>query len=337
MALTPDGEKSQPSRVLSVLDVGGTLKFEHRVFSCRGICAATPRFTPRRTMAEMLRAEVDHLHRQIARAPIHGFAVPHLIVEDVFTPDMVEAIDRLWPRDQALFHPEVLGNFLFSLRRAGYDQLSDKERDFWVPFNEQLWPNLIAAVAERFSPLLSHVFGEDLLATQFSLDPDWPLTLAHTTPDYRGINVHSHFWHCPHWAFTILLYIDRDDTKSSGTALHHLGSHADESSYLGNVDELAALAMDQLSWEQMGREVPTRIANYRANRLFAMLDGPLAVHSVRTGPAGTWSEPRPTPDRWVARRRVLRSHAKVHHHPSYTHHAGKLGYAAFDPITTCAL
>jgi hypothetical protein len=265
---------------------------------------------------------ITHTRRRIESAQIQGFAVPHIVVDDVLSSEMVERINVEWP-GQGPFNREVPGNFIYQMYQRDYGKMSELERKFWIPFNEQFWPALIASCAQVFSPLLRGVFDE-LPQHHFGLD--WPLTLAQGTAEYRGINVHNHFWHCPHWAFTVLLYIDPEDKGSSGTALHRVGPQSGESNYsLDCLDENVAISMDQTRWEEMGKLTPTRIISYRPNRLFVMLDGPMAIHSVRAGPEAHH-------DASVhARRRVLRCHAKVHHHPFYESHAQRLG-VPFGPV-----
>ncbi len=259
---------------------------------------------------------ITRTHDKIVATQIEGFAVPHIVVDDVLSPGMVERVNANWPGPKA-FGPEMPGNFIFHMYQRDYGKMSDAEREFWVPFNEQFWPAMIASCAQVFSPILKVVF-DDLSEQHFGLD--WPLTLAQGTPEYRGVNVHTHFWHAPHWAFTVLLYIDPADTLSSGTALHRIGGRSGESNYaLDDLDETVMIAMDQLRWEELGRQSPMNIISYKPNRLFVMLDGPLAIHSVRSGPESTRKAIS------NGRRRVLRCHAKVHHAPFYDEHARRLG------------
>jgi hypothetical protein len=259
---------------------------------------------------------IAYTHGRVSDAQIQGFGVPHLVVDDVLSPDMVERINAEWPVSDR-FSTEVTGNFIYQMYRRDYGKMSNKEREFWVPFNEQFWPALVASCAHKFSPLLKAVFGE-IPEHHFTLD--WPLTLAQAGPAYEGINVHNHFWHAPHWAFTVLLYIDPYDVGSSGTALHRFGQHPGESSYsLQGVETLVDIAMDPLQWQKLGQVSPTKIISYRQNRIFVMMDGPLAIHSVRAGPISKQNAVA------NARRRILRCHAKVDHNPFYEEHAHKLG------------
>ena len=151
-------------------------------------------------------AQIEHTREKIAAAPIKNFAVPHLIVDDVLSADLVERINADWPANN--FTPEVEGNFIFQLARKNYGALSSREGEFWQSFNEDFWPSVVAACAEALAPVASGVFG-NMYANNFSLE--WPLTLMQASPAYVGHSKHTHFYHCPHWAFTMLLYIDPQD------------------------------------------------------------------------------------------------------------------------------
>ena len=76
-----------------------------------------------------------------------------------------------------------------------------------------------------------------------------------------------------------------------------------------------------------------RVSEYKANRLFIFLDGPLALHSV------PFDTPDHTPDPARARdggrharRRILRSHVKIHHDPFYRKHSRMLPQP-IDPVS----
>ncbi len=83
--------------------------------------------------------------------------------------------------------------------------------------------------------------------------------------------------------------------------------------------------MDTFHWEDPkipDRQFEQQIVDYKSNRLFVFLDGPLALHSV------PWDNPDHTPDSARAenggrhaRRRILRSRVKVHHDPFYRKHS----------------
>jgi hypothetical protein len=130
----------------------------------------------------------------------------------------------------------------------------------------------------------------------------------------------------------VLLYIDPEDTHSHGTALHRLlprgGGEAGEAqtSYLkGDLDWRAEVAMETFHWkdpEKPDRVYADKVAGYKANRLIVFQDGPLALHSVPfDNPDLTPNPARADAGGRHARRRILRSHVKVHHAPFYEKHS----------------
>ena len=270
--------------------------------------------------------ERDHMRRMIAAAPLRGFAVPHLVIDNVFPDDLLTRINRNWPGPNS-FRPEVTGNHIFQMYQRDYGRIAEPQQKFWRAFNEMLWPSVIAATAEALSAPALEVFGS-LYRKHLSLD--WPLTLMQADPTYPGHGMHTHFYHCPHWTFTMLLYVDPDDTYSRGTALNQVlprnRSNRSESSYSpDDLDWLIDVAMHNVPWE--GADHPDgvfreQVSDYKANRLFVFLDGPLALHSVPfDNPDHTPSPGRALNGGRNARRRIMRSHVKVDHMPFYAHHS----------------
>lgn len=274
--------------------------------------------------------ESAHVRQSIGTTALSNFGVPHLIVDKVFPEDLVARINESWPAYGEGFFPEVPGNHILQMYRKSYGGLSEARLSFWKSFNETLWPDLVSAVAEAFTTPCYQVFGE-LYYKHLSLDH--PLTLMQGDPSYPGHDMHQHFYHAPHWAFTMLLYIDPDDSLSCGTTLHKLqprdGSKAGESSYQRHdVDWRTDVAFDTFHWEDPkipDRKYSAKTADYKSNRLFVFMDGPLALHSV----AFDNPDRSPNPERARdggrhARRRILRSHVKVHHAPFYEKHSQQL-------------
>lgn len=278
--------------------------------------------------------EIAHLEKAISAARLRSFGAPHLIVDNFLPDEFVKRINDNWPEANS-FEEEVPGNFIARLFRGEYDHMPAKSREFWADFNEILWPALLAACAKAVEAPALDLFG-DLYKNFLGLDGGWPLTLMQTSPTYLGHPPHTHFYHAPHWAFTVLAYVDPDDCLSNGTDIQRLrprndgNRHNDISSYqTADLDWRVEAAMStstwyrrdaSLKWEDMpfeGREV-----NYRANRLFLLMDGPLAVHSVSFD-----RDYRPlNPERvdrgsTKGRRRILRSHVKVHETPFFQKHS----------------
>ena len=266
---------------------------------------------------------------KIAGSPIRTFAVPHLVVDDVLPPELAARINAEWPASG--FAAEVPGNIILALRHRSFLSLSARERKFWLPFSERFWPSMVAACAEAMAPMAREVFGE-IYANAFALQ--WPLTLMQAAPEYRGHGMHHHFYHCPHWAFTMLLYIDPQDRISQGTALHRLhpsngaGSEPDEddgSNYgTDNLDWRVKTAMSTMRWNE-GNTDRSRVVDYRSNRLLVFLDGPMAFHSVPFDNPDHTPNPKRALDGGIhARRRILRTHTKVDERAFFNAHSRNL-------------
>jgi hypothetical protein len=217
--------------------------------------------------------------------------------------------------------------------RRDYDRIAEAHRPFWTSFNESFWSHVVAAVAERFRAPCHEVFGP-LYYEHLALDH--PFTLMQADENFAGHSMHQHFYHAPHWAFTILLYIDHDDTVSRGTTLHRLlpaaGPNEDSSSYqTADLPWRAQVAIDTFHWldpAKPDRRYEDVTCQYRCNRLFVFMDGPLALHSVPFDRPDRTPDPRRSEDGGRhARRRILRSHVKVHHDPYYRWHSKRLPQA----------
>jgi len=279
--------------------------------------------------------EISYLAKAIAGARLRSFAVPHLVVDNLLPDELVRRINANWP-DADSFQPEVPGNYITRLYRGDYANITADRREFWKDFNETLWPALLASCAEAMAAPAFELFG-DLYRKVLSLDGNWPLTLMQADATYPGHEPHTHFYHCPHWAFTVLIYIDPDDSLSTGTGIHRLKSlsggpaHEEISSYqLTDIDRRVEAAMATFKWHSPEMPFERGEVNYRASRMFLMQDGPLAVHSVAFDHDFV---PNPARARHAAtrgRRRILRSHIKVHHDPFYKQHSEMLP-APLDP------
>ncbi len=279
---------------------------------------------------DRFQAEIAHVERAIASSQLGEFAVPHLIVDNIFPDDLVARINQNWPEYNEGFFSEVVGNHILQMYRRNYGGIAQQRLGFWQAFNELFWPHLVSATAEAFTAPAYEVFG-DLYYEHLSLDH--PLTLMQADPSYPGHSMHQHFYHAPHWAFTMLLYIDPEDTCSRGTAIHRLLPRGKtgqrQTSYqTEDVEWRAEVAMETFHWEdpkKPDRVYREQVSDYKSNRLFVFLDGPLALHSVPfDNPDHTPAAERARDGGRYARRRILRSHVKVHHDPFYRKHSSLL-------------
>ena len=137
---------------------------------------------------------------------------------------------------------------------------------------------------------------------------------------YNGHGMHTHFYHCPHWAFTVLLYVDPEDSQSLGTSLHALQPEQGPkniglSSMAKQIDRCTEVAFETHKWADQRNKYLDKTVNYTANRLFVFFDGPLSLHSV--APHNSDRNAPKILEEMTSRRRVIRSHIKVHHSPYY--------------------
>lgn len=279
----------------------------------------------------ILPREAERARNAVAAAPLQNFGVPHLIVDNIFSEDLVARINENWPGYAEGFMPETAGNHILCMYRKDYGRLADSRLRFWQSFNEILWPTVVSATAKALEAPGYEVFG-DLYHEHLSID--MALTLMQADPTYWGHHMHTHFYHAPHWAFTMLLYIDPADIYSRGTALHRLlprdGSLKGVSSYprANDLDWRTQVAMETFHWldpKMPDRVYDEQVAAYKANRLFVFMDGPLALHSVPFDNPDFTPNPKRGDDNGArARRRILRSHIKIDHTPFYAKHSAQL-------------
>ena len=269
----------------------------------------------------MLNSEINRVSKKIEAAELSFFCTPHLIVDDVFSIHLLDKINALWPKNG--FHEEVTGNYLLPLTKASYEDIQN--RKFWREVNEKLWPKLLGEIAKKFERCGMKIFGD---LYQNFLFLDHPLTLMEADHRYNGHGMHTHFYHCPHWAFTMLLYIDPHDNQSNGTTLHNLQPSVGSVNYNGacipsEIQRCASVAFETFDWSDEQYKYLEKTVEYKSNRLFVFMDGPLSLHSVKPH----FSECEAPFELSVAnsRRRVLRSHVKIHHVPFYSKMSEMLG------------
>ena len=273
-----------------------------------------------------LNRELDFFIPKIKNSQINFFSTPNFFIDEIFTDDLARLINKNWPKDG--FMNEVKGNSILPIYRSNYQKLQNA--DFWSYFNENLWPSLVASIARKFELFGSHIFGANY---QKFISLDHPLTLMQANNEFLGHDMHTHFYHAPHWAFTVLIYIDNEDYLSEGTTLHTLqpefGSVNLSSSCLCNeLKRSAEISFDTFRWldpQKPERKYLDLNINYKFNRLFTFMDGPLALHSVNKYSTINEKIKSINENPLVARRRILRSHIKVHHQPFYEMLSNKYG------------
>jgi hypothetical protein len=282
---------------------------------------------------------------KVYNSEINFFSTPHLVVDDIFSSQLINEINDMWPSNG--FINEVKGNAILPIYSGKYRNL--KNWRFWENFNEEIWPFLIASIAKKFESFGMHLFGENY---KKYISLDHPLTLMQANDEFIGHDMHTHFYHAPHWVFTVLIYIDNLDSLSEGTSLHTLqpligGENFGSSCIIKEIDRTTDVAFDTFRWldplkpDRKYLDLPIQ---YKTGRLFTFLDGPLSLHSVKNYKNINGKIDLIKRNPGLARRRILRSHVKVHHQPFYENLSKDYGtnidptdymkLMSFDPILT---
>ena len=265
---------------------------------------------------------------KIENGKINFFSTPHIVIDNIFTAELAKSINEKWPING--FQNEVKGNRILPITRHKYQNGAIEHCDFWSNFNESIWPRLMSTIANKFEPYGKHIFG-DLYATKISLDH--PLTLMEANEEFDGHDMHTHFYHAPHWVFTVLIYIDDIDNLSEGTTLHALNPLNSNTNYSlsclkNELQRSSEIAFNTFRWLDPKKtliDYNHLEIDYKFNRLLCFMDGPLSLHSVKK--YSTINEKREliTKFKINSRRRILRSHVKIHHEPFYKYYSNLLG------------
>ena len=256
------------------------------------------------------------------------FGVPYILEDSVLSKTLIDEINFYWPNFEH-FSKEVPGMNILQLYNNSFKTLDNEQKQFWSDFYHNIWIEVLANISQSFSQIGLQVFDEVCMK---DIRLDWPLTLMEADSSYVGHNIHTHYYHCPHWYFTVLFYIDSSDIDSKGTTLHLMkDSHNDNlSSYdSGDTEKLASFALNWNNYNNPFSELKldsnfidktskSMNIKFQTNRLFSFLDGPLSFHSVEKSCQKN------------NKRRIMRSHVKVHHPLFYNKHSEMLK-CNFDP------
>ena len=209
-----------------------------------------------------------------------------------------------------------------------FKNLNIEQKKFWSEFYNEIWTQIMANISESFSKIGLEIFDKESMN---DIRLDWPLTLMEADNSYLGHNIHTHFYHCPHWYFTVLFYVDGLDNESKGTTLHRIkdDKHNFNSYNSSNAGELASVALNwnnfpepfsniKINEQTLFQTSEAMSVEFKTNRMFAFLDGPLSFHSVDKS------------NQKNNKRRIMRSHVKVHHPLFYNKHSVMLN-CDFDP------
>lgn len=268
---------------------------------------------------------ISTFSKKIESAQVSLFGTPHFVVDELFSNDLTQIINHMWPTNG--FQNEVKGNRIFPIFQNKYKLI--EHGNFWSDFNISIWPHLLSAIAKKFEPYGYSIFG-DLYRSHIS--PDHPLTLMEANNDYNGHDMHTHFYHAPHWTFTVLIYIDNLDTISEGTTLHSLNPSNENvtnglSCNKNELDRCTNVAFDTFRWKDPQKPSITYTnleIDYKVNRLFCFMDGPLSLHSVKNYSSINGKKELIDKYPMKSRRRILRSHVKIHHVPFYQYYSNLL-------------
>jgi hypothetical protein len=193
----------------------------------------------------------------------------------------------------------------------------------------------MSSIAKKFQPYCNEIFGNSY-TTSISLDH--PLTLMEANEEFDGHDMHTHFYHAPHWAFTVLIYIDDMDSLSEGTTLHALNpldsiTNESISCIKTELERSTKIAFDTFRWLDPNKpsvSYSNLEVEYKFNRLFCFMDGPLSLHSVKKYSTISGKQKLISQFKTKSRRRILRSHVKVHHEQFYKYYS-KLFDAKIEP------
>jgi hypothetical protein len=169
-----------------------------------------------------------HVDDAVAAAPLRRDPWDHLIVENVFSPDLYRRIETDFPRGPIYHrHSKVDEKQFFgsdhlrleAMLPRDAERLDAQQRALWGPLaGHLLGPGFIRALIARFRPALVERFGADLDAPDFverRLDPKFMLVLHE--PGY-SLGAHTDMaWK----VLTAVFYVpEPGDHDAIGTALY---------------------------------------------------------------------------------------------------------------------
>ena len=270
----------------------------------------------------------ESIENEFTKKNVKLFGVPYILEDNVLSKNLIDKINFYWPSFEH-FSKEVPGMNILQLYNNRFKTLDNEQKQFWSDFYYDVWVEVLANISQSFSQIGLQVFDEVCMK---DIRLDWPLTLMEADSSYLGHNIHTHYYHCPHWYFTVLFYIDSSDTDSKGTTLHLMRNDNNDSLNSYDSADTKTLASFALNWNNYNNPFSELKLNsnfidktsefmkikFQPNRLFAFLDGPLSFHSVEKS------------NQKNNKRRVMRSHVKVHHPLFYNKHSTMLK-CDFDP------
>ncbi len=257
-------------------------------------------------LAQRSKKEMDRIVSSGSLAHTVDFhGSPFIVLDNLVSDDFISDINKNWP-DKSVFQPEIKGSEYFGLYQNDIAGLPIEKRDFWTRFRDQLGPAVIAKVAESFDPYISKLFPGDCYSG--GITTHGAMLLMEQDERYEGQGMHTHYYHNPNWVFTMLFYVGDDSGVNPGTSLEYMNFGEDpegtKTNYgWANMKPTLAEATKFLDpgVRKGGPVYESRVIEYRKNRVFAFLDGPLAFHKVEHS----------VNDGLCSKRRIIRAHIKV--------------------------
>lgn len=215
-------------------------------------------------------AIIEHIHSRIQATPVVSQPFPHLVVDEFLPPELYAELQARWPA-KARFRPNPSGQRHQLGGKPLIEQAGDEAtKAFWTAVHEwaqasnrAFFAKLTPYFGAKFAPFLGRDWHDR--ARDFELN-DGGINLAYYTGDILM---------APHVDHSIIvtnafLYLSESDREEPelGTVLYQNRGLM----LPANIDVAPALA--RVGLKEAG------VAAYRANRVFAYVNGPASFHGV---------------------------------------------------------
>jgi len=225
---------------------------------------------------------------------------PHLTYENFLDEKLHSDILKFWPDDK-LFYDEIPGIRLFDLVNHTSNIKNNEAKKFWCDFKKDIILKINQKIYDIFKENIENKFNKKRI-------PDLcQFNLMQATTGFKNHAVHSHHYHNPNWAYTMLLYIDDGGIGADGTDIY---KPAEEHNLSNSLD----YAMFSLKYIYGGDEesfnstlkdyklIRTKQVKFKNNKLFAFFETPFSYHGV--------SDPTKTDIGYkMGQRKIIRLHA----------------------------
>ena len=212
---------------------------------------------------------IDHVHGRIQATPVVSQPFPHLVIDDFLPADHYAELLARWPAKQR-FRPNPSGQRHQLGGKPLVEEGEDDSKAFWTSVHEwaqaanrALFAKLTPYLGAKFAPYLGPQWRDQARDLELS---DGGINLAYYTGD---IFLAPHVDHAI-IATNAFIYLSESDREEP-----ELGTVLYQSRGLMlpvNIDVTPSLA--RLGLKEVG------VAPYRANRIFAYVNGPASFHGV---------------------------------------------------------